>query len=64
MPDFLKVPHLRHVIILTLTGVLADVVVGVLAMITRVTSAVAPDVHTVRDIDPDEPTNMRGFVCL
>ena len=69
-------PHLRHVIILTLaevmTGVLADAVVGVLTMSSRSgigrrgMAVVGSAVHTVRDIDPDDPTNMSflfAFEC-
>ena len=94
LPDFLKVPHLGHVIGDVITdaatvdvasGVPVDISVGVLtglavgvmveavlsevvdvvytACIILFTSMMGADdiVHSVRDIDPDEPTNISVF---
>ena len=75
LPDFLKVPHFEHAIIVpideVMTGVLADVAVGVLTMSSRsgigrrdtccrgacLVTAVTVDLH-VADIDPEDPSNM------
>ena len=65
-------PHFGHVIVLAVTevmdGVLTDVLIGVLAMSSRSgigrrdrywrVPCVVVDGHTVRDMDPGEPSNM------
>ncbi len=63
-------PHLRHVIVLAVVEVMAGVLIDlVIAMSSRsvIVSGrrdTGADVHTVRDIDPDEPSNMRVFFAF
>ena len=63
-------PHFGHVILLAIVevmdGVLIDLVIAmssrsVIGTGRRDTGA---DVHTVRDIDPDEPANMSFLLAL
>ena len=65
-------PHVGHVMVLAVVevkdGVLTDVLIGILSMSSRSgigrrdiywrVSCMGAEVHTVRDIDPDEPENM------
>ena len=71
-------PHFGHLIVLAaveaMDGVLTDMLVGVLAMRSRsgigrrdtywCVSCVVADVHTVRDIDPNEPINMSLLIAV
>merc|ERR1712151_995856 len=56
-PDFLKVPHFVHVMVLAIVEAMAGVLIGVRTISSR-PGIERVDVHTVRDIDPDEPSNI------
>ena len=78
LPDRRNVPHFEHVNVLAVAevigGVLTDVLIGVRAMSSRSVIGrrdtycrvlcVVANVHTVRDIDPDEPLNMSFLLAL
>ena len=78
LTDLANVPHFGHVIVLAVTevtgGVLSDVLIGVLTMSSRSgigrrdtywrVPCVVAVVHSVRDMDPDEPVNMSTLVAL
>ena len=76
-PDFANVPHFGHVIAVAIVNVTAGVVVGECISsrsgngrrvtcwrVASVISSVGVHVHTVRDIDPDEPVNMSFFIAF
>jgi len=75
LPDFLNMPHLGHVIVLAISEVMAGeltaVVISVLAMSSRsgiglrdTYGRVGTDVQTLRDIDPDESSNMPTLLAF
>ena len=78
LPDFRNVPHLGHVIVRSVIGVIDIVLIGFLTMSFRSVSArletylcgaslvtgVAAGVHAVRGIDPKEPPKMSFLLAL
>ena len=64
LPDFLNVPHFRHVIVLTVVRVLtmsSRSGIGrseTYSLAGRVVGGVGSDGHALRGIDPDESANM------
>ena len=75
LPDFKNVPHFGHVTVFVIVGVtvvvLSNVGIGVRAISSRsgigrrVTYWLAgTDAHTVCEIDPVEPANMKSFLAV
>ena len=56
-PDFPNVLHMGHPIVLVIVEVMADVAMAVLPIRPRI-------MHTVRDIDPGDPSKISVFVAF
>ena len=77
LPDFSNVPHFEHVSVSAIVGVRNGVVLAVLVMSSRsiigrrdtyrrvfcIVASVGAEVHTVCDIDPNEPENILALVA-
>ena len=71
LPDFKNVPHFGHVTVLAIVGVIVGVptneVIGVRIISSRSGIGwrrVGDAVHSVCDIDPGEPANMRSLLSI
>ena len=73
LPDFTNVPHFGHILVLAIVGEMTAVLAIMWAISSRsgsgwrAASVVADTwvgVHTFRDIDPDDPSNVSSFVAF
>ena len=74
LPDFANVPHLGHVIVLAIVEVIAGVPIEVvisacfissrLGIGRRDTDGRVACIHTVRDIEPDDRSNIPTLLAL